>query len=215
MAIQIPVMNNILKIENFISFGRDNTLLINQVSEEIMSFYEFVIRDITSKFNIKINYNKTNDDVDFSNNLFGVKEINIFNSNSIKLVEEIARKSYHKIIFTDYKNYKKLLGKFISINGYDFRKDLEFFLNNNCEINNKDLINTISERPYLTFSEVSKYRANRSGYFSNPIKDNPDNTILQIRKNISLSKKSNVNFKKLFTKIKEEVQYKKFSFLIY
>ena len=215
MAIQIPVMNNILKIENFISFGRDNTLLINQVSEEIMSFYEFVIRDMTIKFNIKINYNKTNDDIDFSNNLFGVKEINIFNSNNIKLVEEIARKSYHKIIFTDYKNYKKLLGKFISINGYDFRKDLEFFLNNNCEINNKDLINTISERPYLTFSEVSKYRANRSGYFSNPIKDNPDNTILQIRKNISLSKKSNVNFKKLFTKIKEEVQYKKFSFLIY
>ena len=42
-----------------------------------------------------------------------------------------------------------------------------------------------------------------------------DNFILQVRKEIFMSKKSNINIKELFYKLKKEVMYKKFSFLAY
>ncbi len=208
-------MNNIVKIESFISSEKDRDLLINQVNEEIFCFYDFVIRDLANKYNIRINNNKSVDYVDPLNDLFGTKELSIYNSNTTKVIQEISKKNFKKVIFTDYKNYKKLLSKFITINGYDFKKDLIFFLNNFCKINNKNLIDNCLVSPYLISSEVSKYKVNKTGYSLDHIKIDSNNSIFKIRKDIFLQKKSIVDVKKLFAIIKQEVQYKKFNFLTY
>ena len=38
------------------------------------------------------------------------------------------KKNYQKIIFSDYKNYKKYQKKFLVINGYNYEKDIIYFL---------------------------------------------------------------------------------------
>ena len=51
------------------------------------------------------------------------------------------------------------------------------------------------------------------GYFID--EKDTDNFILQIRKEIFMSKKSRINIKELFFKLKKEALYKKFNFLAY
>ena len=206
--------NNIELIESFISNDEDKTLLINQVSEEIYYFYEFVIKNFTNKSDIKISYKAKPDDIKDSNELFESKELAIFNLNNTKLIEEIASRRFQKIIFTDYKNYKKLIRKYIVVNGYDFVKDLKIFFSNYFDINNENLINFCISQPYLIQSELSKYQIN-SHYSADTKTNDTFNFILQIRKEIFIAKKSGVNIKELFMKLKNEVKYKKFSFLTY
>ena len=207
--------NNIELIESFISYDEDKTLLINQVSEEISCFYDFVIKNFTNKFDIRVAYKNKLDDIEGSNELFESKELAIFNLSNTKLIEEIASRRFQKVIFTDYKNYKKLLKKYIVVNGYDFVKDLKIFFNDYFEINNEDLINYCISQPYLIQSELSKYKINKSHYSADPKNNDTLNFILQIRKKIFIAKKSGVNIQELFMQLKNEVKYKKFSFLTY
>ena len=207
--------NNIELIESFISFEEDKTLLINQVSEEICCFYDFVIKKFANKSNIRITYKAKPDDIEGSNELFGSKELAIFNLNNTKLIEDISSRRFQKVIFTDYKNYKKLIRKYIVINGYDFVKDLKIFFSDYFDINNENLINYCISQPYLIQSELSKYQINKSHYSADPKTSDTFNFILQIRKEIFIAKKSGVNIKELFIQLKNEVKYKKFSFLTY
>ncbi len=207
--------NNIELIESFISFEEDKTLLINQVSEEICCFYDFVIKKFANKSNIRITYKAKPDDIEGSNELFGSKELAIFNLNNTKLIEDISSRRFQKVIFTDYKNYKKLIRKYIVINGYDFVKDLKIFFSDYFDINNENLINYCISQPYLIQSELSKYQINKSLYSADPKTSNTFNFILQIRKEIFIAKKSGLNIKELFMQLKNEVKYKKFSFLTY
>ena len=62
--------NNIELIENFLSLEKDKTLLINEVSDEIHSFYNFVIREFADKLDIKVIKNINPDDIKNSNELF-------------------------------------------------------------------------------------------------------------------------------------------------
>mgnify|MGYP007000044392 len=80
-------------------------------------------------------------------------------------------------------------------------------------IQNEELISYCLSHPYFTLSELSKYKVNKSNYSAYPIKSDTHNFILQIRKEIFMSKKTNTNIKELFNKLKNEVKYKKFSFL--
>ena len=48
------IKNNIEILENFLSSEKNKTLLINQVSDEIYFFYEFVLREFSNKYQIKI-----------------------------------------------------------------------------------------------------------------------------------------------------------------
>ena len=207
--------NNIEKIKDFLSLNEDATLLVNQVNEEIYCFYSYVIREFSNKFDLKINKDVSYNENNFSNDLFGDKSVNIHNLNNIKHIEEIGKKDFKKIIFTDYRAYKKLFNKYTTINGYDFEKDLKIFFNNYCNINDEELISYCISKPYFTFSEVSKYNVNKSNYLTDPMQKDADNFILQVRKEIFMSKKSNINIKELFYKLKKEVMYKKFSFLAY
>lgn len=207
--------NSIEKIYDFLSTDKETTLLVNQISDEIYCFYDFVIREFTNKLNIKINYNTDPNQIKISNELFEIKKVSIHNLNSIKRIEEFCYKDFKKIIFTDYKCYKKLLNQYTTINGYDFERDLKIFLDNYYNIDDKELINYCITKPYLMFSEISKYSINKVDYLADPIKRDNDNSILQIRKEIFNSKKSNINIKEFFFKLKKEALYKKFNFLVY
>ena len=107
------------------------------------------------------------------------------------------------------------MNQYTTINGYDFERDLKIFLDNYYNIDDKELINYCITKPYLIFSEISKYCINKVDYLADPIKRDTDNSILQIRKEIFISKKSNINIKEFFFKLKKEALYKKFNFLVY
>lgn len=207
--------NNIELINDFLSTDGNNTLLINVVSDDISSFYDLVIRELANKLNIKVTYNVNPYDIESSNDLFINRKINILNLNNTRHLEEVGKKLFKKIIFTDYKNYKKFLSKYQVINGYNFENDLNMFLKNYKDIKNAELIDYCSSYPYLTLSELSKYQVNKSNYSTDPVKNDTYNFILQIRKEIFMSKKTNINIKELFMRLKKEVKYKKFNFLTY
>ncbi len=207
--------NNIELIESFLSSTKDKTLLINEVNDEIYSFYNYVIKDFSNKLDIRVINNINPDNIKNSNELFIERKVNIFDLNNAKRIEEVAGKEFQKIIFTDYKNYKKLYGNYRTINGYEFERDLKIFFKNYNDIQNEELISYCLSHPYFTLSELSKYKVNKFNYSAYPIKSDTHNFILQIRKEIFMSKKTNTNIKELFNKLKNEVKYKKFSFLTY
>ena len=205
--------NNIELIRNFIEKDNQN-LLINQVNDEIGCFYAMVIEEISKRLNVNICKNKELDE-DRSNDLFSEKKIYLYNTTNNRQIEKISSISSQNIILTDYKNYKKLLKNFVSINGYEFEKDLRYFLNNFFEIYDDELISYCISTPYLMYSEVSKYKLNSENYIVDTLVKEEKNFILSIRKDIFKSKKSVGGLKKLFLKLKSEVNYKKFNFLVY
>lgn len=205
--------NNIELIKNFIEKDNQN-LVINQVNEEIGCFYEMVIEEISKRINVNIYKNKELDE-DRSNDLFSEKKIYLYNTTNSRQIEKISNIDSQNIILTDYKNYKKLSKNFVSINGYEFENDLRYFLNNFFEIYDNELINYCISTPYLMFSEVSKYKLNSENYIVDTLVKEERNFILSIRKDIFKSKNSTSDLKKLFLKLKSEVHYKKFSFLVY
>ena len=64
------------------------------------------------------------------------------------------------------------------------------------------------------FSEVSKYKLNSKNFIVDTLVKEK-NFILNIRKDIFNSKNSVGDLRKLFLKLKSEVNYKKFNFLVY
>ena len=205
--------SNIKLIINFLKSNEKN-LLINQVSDEIGCFYDLVIRELSIGIGVKL-VNEISEGNNDANDLFDDdKKIFIMKISNNKQIEEITKKNYQKIIFTDYKNYKKYIKKYIVINGYDFEKDVKSYIYEYCKVNNEDLLNYIISQPYFTQSEINKYRVNKSGYLiDNGIKDN--NFILDIRKDIFVLKKNRYDIKKLFDFIKKEARHKKLNFLTY
>ena len=206
--------NNIELIDFFLSSKENGTLLINQVNEEIFCFYDFVIKDMAINYNISLKYNNKFD-VDISDELFSNRKIFVFNLSNLKDIKKIIYENFQKIIFTDYKNYKKFLEEFTVINGYDLNKDLKLFFKKYYNVTDQQVINYCLTNPYFTLSELTKYRINKLNYSIDPIKSSTDNFILQIRKEINMLKKTNINIKNLYLKIKKEVKYKRFNFLIY
>ena len=206
--------SQILLIEKFI-ISNEETLLINQVSEELGIFYLDIIRYYADKQNIKINIDEINKPIGAVEDLFGQKEIKIFHiTNTTKLTTAI-NSTNKKIIFTDYKNYKKLNANFKSINGYQFEYDIIFFIRDVLKINNDELLYYCKNNPVLLFSEISKYLINQNLYCSDQTLVDEKNHILDIRKSIFEIKKNNFNIKNLYLNIKKEAEYKKLSFLTY
>ena len=206
--------DNIEIIKKFLSSEENKTLLINPTSEEITCFYESLLRCLSLNSNIKLinsEYSKVNET---SNDLFEIKKIYLYFLTNSKQIEEIEKLSFQKVIFTDYKNYKKFAKKYKFINGYDFEKDIKIFLKDHLSINNQNLIEYCISQPHLTFSEISKYNINKSYNAGSPI-TSEGNFILEIRKDIFKLKRSQTNIKNLFSKIKSEARYKKFNFLTY
>ncbi len=204
--------NNIQLIEDFLK-SDDRNLLINQVNDEIGCFYQTVLKEISKGFGIQILYS-SDIEIDNSEDLFGVRKIYIYTSTNSKQIEEITKKNRRGIILTDYKTYKKYQKSLITINGYQFKEDLKYFLKI-INIDNTRLYSYCLSFPHLAFSEISKYKINNLNYSSDPVINEIDNFVLNIRKDIYKLKRSDINLKQLFDQLKREVKYKKFSFLTY
>ena len=206
--------SQILLIEKFL-ISNDETLLINQVSDELGIFYLSIIKYYADKKGIKIIVDDNNDTIGAENDLFGQKEIKIFIITNTQKLNTALDSLKKKIIFTDYKNYKKLSANFNSINGYKSEQDIIFFIRDELKINNDELLYFCKNNPVLLFSEISKYLINNNQYSSDQSLVDEKNHILDIRKSIFENKKNNFNIKKLYLNIKKEAEYKKLSFLTY
>ena len=207
--------NNIEIIKYFFSSDEYKTLLINQVSEDIGLFYEIILDEMSPNYKVRIDKQPN---VGYSNNsddLFQERKITLCYLTNSKQIEDLSKNEYQKIIISDYKNFKKYQKKFLVINGYQYERDIIYFLKNIYNINDEDLVNYCVSLPYFTLSEALKYKVNQSGYIADAKIKSLNNFILEIRKDIFSLRKSKIDIKKLFTKIKDEAMYKKFNFLTY
>jgi hypothetical protein len=207
-------MKNIENISNFLRMEKNNYLLINQVSDEIGIFYLHVIQFFSTSTGININLNADVDTISSNNDLFELKKINVFNTTSTKKIDQILSSNDKSIVFSDYKNFKKYQKNYQTINGYNFSNDLKTFVKETLKIENQSLVEICTKNPQLILSETSKYLLNKDNYLKDMAIDFEVNKILEIRKKIFELKRSD-NIQKLFLAIKEEVNYKKFSFLTY
>ena len=212
----VNVMNNknqLLLIEKFF-LSKEETILINQVNEELGVFYLSLIKYYSDKKGAKIVIDDSNESMGIEDDLFGLKEIKILNITNTKKLSEILNTNNKKIIFTDYKNFKKLNSKYHCINGYKFELDIAFFIKNELKIDNDELMYFCKNNPALIISETSKFLINNQ-YNREQSLIEEKNHILNIRKSIFKIKSSNLNIKKLYLNIKSEAEYKKFNFLTY
>ncbi len=207
-------MQNIEKITDFLNNHKDNFLLINQVNDEIGSFYLYVIIYLSKLLDINVSFNNEADNVSDNSDLFGLKKIHIFNLTNSKKLDKLLLSQEKIIIFTDYKNFKKYQKNYHTINGYNFSNDLKVFIKNKLKIENQSLIEICLKNPQLILSETSKYLINKNNYLRDESIHLEVNKILEIRKNIFELKK-NEKLQQLYSAIKEESKYKKFSFLTF
>ena len=207
-------MRNIENIKDFLNDHKDNCLLINQVNDEIGSFYLYVIIYLSKSLGINVSFNNEGDNISDNSDLFGLKKIHIFNLTSSKKIDKLLLSREKLIIFTDYKNFKKYQKTYQTINGYNFSNDLKVFIKNILKIESQNLIEICLKNPQLILSETSKYLINKDNYLKDESINSEVNKILEIRKNI-FELKRNENLQQLFSAIKEEAKYKKFSFLTF
>lgn len=207
-------MNNIECILSFIKGKKNTKLLVNQVNDSIGFFYVNLIEAEAKAKSIKLNFDEGLV-VDEISDLFLKEEIYIYFSNSKKNIERILSSNNKCIIFTDYKNFKLFTSNILKVNGYNYQKDIEFYLKKIHLIKDFEIIDYCTSSPHLTFSELSKYLINSSNYVRENKIEEKHNFILEIRKNIFKLKRLKKNPKEIFNHLKLEVKYKKFNFLAY
>ena len=205
--------NQITLIKEFINSNEDN-ILINQVNDEIVLLYLGIIKHYASYQGIKV-IDTNPDALVAEDDLFGTKTIQAFSISSTKKLDSLLDVHTKKIVFTDYKNYKRLNSKFSCINGYQFETDINFFIKNELNIDNDELLNYCKDNAALLFSETSKYLINSSQYSRDRSIIEDTNHIIDIRKSIFEIKRNNFNIKNLYQNIKKEAEYKKLSFLTF
>ena len=207
-------MNNISKIKNFLSDEKEDKMIINQVSDHIGTFYDNLITYYCDKFEIRILKEQSLENIE-TDNLFLEKKINLFYSNNLKNIEKIMKIKDKAIIFSDYKVYKKFAKNVLALNGYNYTKDINYYIKDELGIGNLDIKEFCVSNPHLTFSEISKYLVNSDGYVADRSISEKNNSILDIRKELFNLKRNGDNMKTIYENLKKEVRYKKFNFLIY
>ena len=207
-------MNNIECIIDFIKSKTNTKLLINQVNDSIGYFYVNLIEAEAKTKSIKLNF-----DEEFAvgtiSDLFLKEEIYMYFSNSKKNIEKCLNTNNKCIIFTDYKNFKLFAKNILTVNGYNYQKDIDYYFKKIHLINDYEIIDYCISSPHLTFSELSKYLINRFNYVRENKIIEKNNFILEIRKNIFNLKKLDKSPQEIFNNLKLEVKYKKFNFLTY
>ena len=119
------------------------------------------------------------------------------------------------IIISEYKVFKEYAKKILSINGYNYIKDITYYIKEELKIDNLSIIEFCVNNPYLAFSEISKYLINSNGYVSDTNITEKNDFILNLRKQLFNLKRNNRNIRYIYENIKKEATYKKFNFLIY
>ena len=207
-------MNNILEIKNFLSDEKEDKMIINQVSDYVGTFYDNLITYYCDKFKIRIVKEQSLENIE-TDDLFSEKKINLFYSNNLKNIEKIMKIKDKAIIFSDYKAYKKFAKNVLALNGYNYTKDINYYIKDELGIGNLDIKEFCVSNPHLTFSEISKYLVNSDGYVADRSISEKNNSILDIRKELFNLKRNGGNMKTIYENLKKEVRYKKFNFLIY
>lgn len=207
--------NNIQLIEDFILDQKSTKLLINYVNDELIEFYYGVVKFFCNKYELQTKYFEIDTNIESNtDDLFQKTKILTSKLTNIKKIEMELFNNNKSIIFLDYKNFKKFKIKYLALNGYDFEKDIKFFLNNILKFNDSDLKNFCTQFPAYLFSEISKYEVNKN-YVSDIILNLKVNNLLLIRKSIYDQKKTNKDLIGLYKNIKDEAKFKKFNFLTY
>ena len=202
-----------LNLINDFFINDHDKLVINYVNDEVIELYQYIISHY-SKIN-NINLSIYDDQNLNDNDLFSLKKIWLIKTSSSKKIEEIIKSDEKIIILTDYKNFKKYKDSIISINGYQYENDFKLFVKNELKIDNESLIQFCKNYPYLLYSEVEKYKINKSYYIPDQSIYHESNNMLEIRKKIYALSKSKTDIKVFYQYLKNEVEYKKFNFLTY
>lgn len=206
------VNNNILK--EFLTNSSSHNLFINS-NNSIDIFYLYLIDHYAKKNNIDVKLKERDSENNSSQDLFNNNPVYIYSNINAKLVDHLINSSEKKIIFVEYKNFKLFNQKYPSVNTYNFKKDLEFFLNQELKITNQSLFEFIHIFPEYSFSEISKFLIHQNKY-NTPLQTIDNDKIMNLRKNLfNMKKNGKFDLAFMFNKIKEEVLIKKFSFLIY
>ena len=201
-------------IKEFIN-SNEETMLINQVNDEISMFYMSILKYYANNHGVKISTNTDSEFGFLEEDLFRTKIIQAFNITNTKKLDAILDIRSKKIVFTDYKNYKKISSKFNSINGYRFENDIVFFIKNELNIHSDELLDYCKNNVALLFSETSKYLINSNHYIRDHSLIDEKSPILEIRKSIFENKRNNLNIINLYQNIKKEAEYKKLNFLTF
>ena len=77
--------NNIEKIKQFLSIKKNDTLLINQVDEEIGCFYELAIKEMSKEIDIKISFNTDIINLDETSDLFQEEKIYLYRLTNLNI----------------------------------------------------------------------------------------------------------------------------------
>ena len=206
-------MSNLEKIEQFLDNKQNNILLINQVNEEIGSFYLSVISYEASKKNLNLK-NFADKSSHQSSDLFLSEPIYYVYSNSLKEVSNLTTSTKKLIMISDYKNFKKYSKSVASINGYQYQDDINIFISKEIPSVNNSNLAFLKSYPYMVVSEILKIQINDKNYFFQGENESNKSTILDLRRRVLILKKEG-KIKSLFNVIKNEALIKKFSFLTY
>ena len=207
-------MNNIILIKNFLDGKNENKLIINQVSDQIGVFYSCLIDYLCSKSKIVIARDQ-NLETTKTQSLFIENNVFINYSNNKKDIDRFMKMNDKIIIISDYRVFKEYSKKILSVNGYNYIKDIRYFIKNEFKINNLNVLEFCINNPHLAFSEISKYQINSHGYISDATINEETNFILNIRKQLFNLKRNDSDTRSIYENLKKEVLYKKFNFLIY
>ena len=207
-------MNNIILIKDFLDGKNENKLIINQVSDQIGVFYSCLIDYLCSKSKIVISRNQ-NLETTKTQSLFIDNNVFIHYSNNKKDIDKFIKMNDKVIIISDYRVFKEYSKKILSVNGYNYIKDIRYFIKNEFKINNLNVLEFCINNPHLAFSEISKYQINSHGYISDATINEETNFILNIRKQLFNLKRNDSDTRSIYENLKKEVLYKKFNFLIY
>ena len=206
---------NIKNLLNFLNSENksSNVLMINTSEESLNYFYLYLISHYSKILNYKIIHKVENENNKvLEADLFIQQKILIYLKSKIKTEIELIQSNEKKIFFIDYRTFKSFSSKYLSINTFEIKKDIEFFLVEEMGLNNKEIINIIINNPEYTYSELSKININEKHEML--LVKNIDDKITNIRKKIYKNKNEpNLDLANLYKLIKEEVNIKKFSFL--
>lgn len=200
--------DNISSIKNFI-FGDEvnGILLCHILTDELKLFYIYLIKYFCKKKDITLYIDKERIS---SDDLF-TRSLQIFEITSEKTFLEMSHNK--KIVFTNYKIFKKFQNNSYKLNSYFFKNDLNIFLKSYLNIHEKYVYDRILNYPYLIYSELFSHKINKVKSFIN--KDAKNDFIANIRKDLFQLKRLDVDIKKIYFKLKDEVKYKKLNFLTY
>ena len=207
-------MNNIAIIKDFLDGKNENKLIINQVSDQIGVFYSCLIDYLCSKSKIVIARDQ-NLKTTKTQSLFIENNVFIHYSNNKKDIDKFMKMNDKVIIISDYRVFKEYSKKILSVNGYNYIKDIRYFIKNEFKIDNSSVLEFCINNPHLAFSEISKYQINSHGYISDATINEETNFILNIRKQLFNLKRNDSDTRSIYENLKKEVLYKKFNFLIY